>query len=322
MTGNLDMLIAITGATGFIGRKLVMKHLSQGDQVRVLSRRSPGESGLPDHVEWHCGDLVRNEYDLQLFIDQADVLYHCAGEIRDVTRMATLHVDGTHKLVAAATGRIGRWVQLSSVGVYGQPRDGTVTERNLLRPAGSYETTKKYSDDLVSKAGISGAFEWTILRPSIVFGEGMPNQSLFQMISAIDRGLFFFIGKPGASANYIHVDNVVHALNLCALLPQATGKILNLSDYATLESFAEMIAEALGRNSPRVRLPVRIARLISRVGTTLTKHFPLTESRIDAMTTRVIYPTDAIQEILGYRHEITLQSGVTHLVQNWRKIPR
>lgn len=312
------MLIAITGATGFIGRKLIMKHIAQGDRVRVFSRRPLGESGLPEHVEWHCGDLSRDEYDLRLFTDQVDVLYHCAGEIRDEASMETLHVEGTRKLIAAATGRIGRWVQLSSVGVYGQPRCGVVTEQSPLRPAGVYEATKKYSDDLVSTAGTSGAFEWVILRPSIVFGEGMPNQSLFQMISAIDRGLFFFIGKPGASANYIHVDNVVHALTLCALLPRATGRVFNLSDYAVLESFVNMIAGALGRNRPRARLPERVTRLISRVGATLTRRFPLTGSRIDAMTTRVTYPIDAIQEVLGYRHSITMQSGVGRLVQDWK----
>ena len=190
------MIVAITGGAGFIGRRLVSRHLALGDEVRMLSRRAPVESELYSSIKWCCGDLTTIKGDLQPFVDQADVLYHCAGEIRDEALMTALHVEGTQKLINAATGKIGRWVQLSSVGVYGQPREGVVTERSLLCPAGIYETTKKSSDDLVTAAGMKEAFEWTILRPSIVFGESMPNPSLFQMIRIIERGQFFFIGMP------------------------------------------------------------------------------------------------------------------------------
>lgn len=66
--------VAITGATGFIGRKLAMRHLDQGDKVRILSRRSFSEAGLPNSVHWFRGDLSGTD-DLQAFADGADVLY-------------------------------------------------------------------------------------------------------------------------------------------------------------------------------------------------------------------------------------------------------
>jgi nucleoside-diphosphate-sugar epimerase len=75
------MIVAITGGSGFIGRKLVMSHLEQGDEVRVLSRRPPEKSELPDSVKWYSGDLS-NSADLLPFVDKADILYHCAGEIK------------------------------------------------------------------------------------------------------------------------------------------------------------------------------------------------------------------------------------------------
>ncbi len=310
------MIVAITGGTGFIGRKLVQHHIQRGDEVRVLSRRPPCESGLPESVKWYGGDLTAS-HDLTPFVDGADFLYHCAGEIRNHERMEALHVGGTRKLVAAARHRIGCWVQLSSVGVYGPHQAGRVTEQSPPNPKGVYEITKKCSDDLVGDSGSGGAFEWTILRPSIVFGESMPNQSLFQMIRAIDKGHFFFIGEPGASANYIHVDNVVYALTLCGALPAARGRTYNLSGHATLEIFVKMIAEALGKPPPGLHLPESFARTIARIGKLVTKRFPLTESRIDAMTTRVIYPIDAIEHDLGYQHQVLLPSGVSRLVDFW-----
>lgn len=311
------MIIAITGGTGFIGRELVERHLARGDTVRVLTRRTASAAGLPQGVAVFQGDLVAGA-SLHDFVDQADVLYHCAGEVRDEARMAELHVTGTRRLAEAAGGHIGRWVQLSSVGVYGQPRSGRITEASPLAPRGLYETTKKISDDLVQAAGMAGAFEWSMLRPSIVFGEGMPNQSLFQLIRVIDQGRFFFIGKPGASANYIHVDNVIDALLLCAQAPAAQARTFNLSDYATLEDFVAMIAAALGKPLPHWRLPELLARGLALAGTALTRRFPLTPSRVDAMTTHARYPTDAIETALGYTRRVTLQAGINSFVNSWK----
>ena len=180
------MIVAITGGTGFIGRELVLRHLAQGDVVRGLSRRT----AVRDGVQWHHGDL--SSADLNSFVDGADVLYHCAGEIRDKSLMKVVHVDGTRRLIDAASGRIGRWVQLSSVGAYGKQRLGVVTEITAPCPVGTYEVTKVESDDLVSSAALGGAFEQSILRPSNVYGPEMSNQSLFGLFNMVNRGRYFF----------------------------------------------------------------------------------------------------------------------------------
>jgi len=311
------MIVAITGGTGFIGRKLVLRHLQRGDEVRVLSRRSPGESGLPDSVRWNRGDLSCTG-DLQSFVDKADVLYHCAGEIRDTARMEAVHVAGTSRLINASAGRIGRWVQLSSVGAYGLlRRQGIVTEETSLNPKGAYEVTKVQCDILVADAAEKGAFDYVVLRPSIVYGTEMANRSLFGLIALINRGWFFFIGKPGASANYIHVDNVAEALLLCGTAAHAKGQVYNLSDYRSLERFIEIISHAIGRELPRLRiheLPVRV--LVKLLG--WVPGIPLTESRVNALTNRTVYQNTKIEQELGYRHVISMEDGLAQLVAYWQ----
>ncbi len=301
------MIVAITGGTGFIGRKLMQHHLAQGDEVRVLSRRATAETG----VKLYRGDLS-SDTELQSFVDGVDILYHCAGEIRDAARMQAVHVAGTQRLIEAATGRIGRWVQLSSVGAYGQQRAGVVAEQTALHPCGTYEITKVESDALVQAAALDGAFEHAILRPSNVYGADMSNQSLFGMIR---RGWFFFIGKPGASANYIHVDNVVAALLLCGVKPEANGQVYNLSDHRTMEQFAATIAAALGKPMPGLRLPEWTVRLAAKLLGGIPK-FPLTEARVDALTVRAIYSTGKIEHELGYRHIVPMEAGLDELVQS------
>jgi nucleoside-diphosphate-sugar epimerase len=310
------MIVAITGGSGFIGRKLVMRHLEQGDEVRLLSRHPPEKSELPDSVKWYSGDLSKSG-DLLSFVDKVDVLYHCAGEIKDATKMQALHVDGTARLINMATGRIGRWVQLSSTGAYGQYREGIVTEETRLNPKGEYEETKVQADNLVIHAAHQGAFNYVILRPSIVYGETMSNRSLFGLIALIQKGWFFFIGQPSASANYIHVDNVVRALLLCGSAKNVKRQVYNLSDYRSLEDFVKIIANALGSKTPHLRIPELPVRLLIKLMEWIPG-MPLTDSRINALTNYTIYQNTKIEQELGYNHLISMEDGLTNLVNYWQ----
>lgn len=309
------MIVAITGATGFIGRALAQRHVLAGDRVRALTRRD--DSGLPDAVEIHRADLTESVAGLAAFADGADVLYHCAAEIRDAARMHTVNVDGTAKLIAAASGRVGRWVQLSSVGAYGPRREGVITEETPCAPRGEYETTKTRADELAMGAARAGAFDCVVLRPSIVFGARMPNESLRQMIRMIARGWMFFVGAPGASANYIHVVNVVEALARCAARPEARGAVFNLSDHRTLEQFVGAIAAALGRQAPSIRVPEAPVRLAARALGRIPG-FPLTEARVDALAQRSVYSIERIRSKLGYEHVVSMEDGLRELVASMR----
>lgn len=309
------MIVAITGATGFIGKKLVLFHLAQGDSVRVLSRRQLSETALPGSVDLYNADLS-SQATLLPFVKNVDILYHCAAEIRDKALMQEVNVEGTRRLIEAATGHIGRWVQLSSVGAYGAQTKGFVTEHTFLNPCGAYELTKVEADALVESAALNGAFEHVILRPSNVYAAEMTNQSLFNLISMIQRGLFFYIGKPRASANYIHVDNVVRALVLCGVHTSAKGQIFNLSDHRTIEQFVMNIAAALGRPSPYIRLSEFVLRIVVKFFGIVPK-FPLTESRINALTSAAIYLNYKIEREIEYKHIVSMEQGFKEMVDFW-----
>ncbi len=309
------MIIAITGGTGFIGRELLNRHLQSGDTVRLLTRGKRKESTIPKIVATYHADLISCHYnELISFFEGVDIFYHCAGELSDTSSMYALHVLGTQKLLQAAKKRVGRWVQLSSVGVYGPQKRGIITEQTPLNPNGSYEKTKMESDFLVMNAAKLGEINCSILRPSNVFGSAMPNTSLSKLIKMVQKGFFFFIGSPGAIVNYIHVKNVAHALFLCGTSSQAKGKTFNLSDHCTVEQFIQTIAQTLEINSPQSRLPENLSRFIARLFK-LMPRFPLTESRIDALTNRCIYSNKSIEEELGYQHPISIEDGLKELVQ-------
>jgi nucleoside-diphosphate-sugar epimerase len=304
--------VGITGASGFIGSALVRRHLAAGDVVRCLSRK-PASAAHAGAVVMR-GDLESPDEGLARFADGLDVLYHCAGEVSRSNRMRAINLEGTRALLLAAEGRIGRWVQLSSIGVYGPHRSGLVAEETPLEPAGIYEQSKAEADALVLDAVRRGSVRSAVvLRPSIVFGPEMPNQSLAGLIRIIERGLFFFIGTPGASANYVHVSNVVDALVLCGTSPAASGRVYNLSDWCTIEDFAGAIADALGRPHPWLRVPELPVRATVRTVGKLVP-LPLTETRVDALVNRCRYSIGRIQRELGFNVGITIAAGIEQMV--------
>lgn len=309
------MIVAITGARGFIGSRLARAHLDRGDEVRALTRRverlQPNVAGC---ISFRGNLAVAGDIPAG-FLDGTDVLYHCAAELRDVQAMEAANVRGTQNLLDTAVGRVRRWVQLSSVGVYGPCREGEVREDAPLHPSNAYERTKAAADLLLMKTAEAIGLEWTILRPTIVFGSEMPNSSIRQLAAMIRRGLYWHIGVPGASANYIHVENVVHALLLCGEHPDAVGRIFNLSDHRTFEDFICAIADDLNVPAPSKRLPETLARILAVIATWVPGS-PLTLSRIDALTGRAQYPIDRIVDELGYRHIISMEDGLAETLSS------
>lgn len=313
------MNIAITGATGFIGTELVKKHIENNDFVKILTRKDKNLIKFPKNVKIFNGDLLdSNSTCLIDFLEDTDVLYHCAAEIKDESKMYQTNIVGTQNLISAAIGNVRHWVQLSSTGVYGSPSTGIISESNPLNPQNIYEKTKLTSDEIVLEAGLKNNLSITILRPSNVFGSEMRNQSLYQLIKMVDKGLFFFIGKKGSSANYISVENVVKALIICGQDTRARGKIFILSDWSSIESFIKIIARELNKPLPKIRINKVLMKLISSILCVFPKN-PITLSRVDALTKRTKYSSDFIKKELNYSHSVSMEYGISKLVLSYKK---
>ena len=159
------MKVAITGASGFIGKLLEM-----GDEINILSRKNTNEYEIYTNVKFFLGDIC-NIDSLVDFVEKVDVLYHCAAEIKEESKMQLINEEGTKNLIKVASGKIKHWVQLSSTGVYGAVYDGQISEEQPYNPNNEYERTKLNSDLLLLKPQEKLKFTFTIIRPSNVFGQ-------------------------------------------------------------------------------------------------------------------------------------------------------
>lgn len=312
----------VTGGNGFIGRHLIEVLCEQGYAVTVLSRQETPD--FPSNVRVVKGDLTSENCNLDLFLESCDVIFHCAGEIRDESKMKALHIDGTQKLVDMALAKIKEtrqeihWVQLSSVGVYG-PIDGkpnekrTVTEQSPIRPRGQYEVTKSVADDIVVKASVQSGFTYSIVRPSNVIGEGMPNSSLINLAKIIQKGFFAYIGEKGAVSTYVHVDDVINLLITCASDARAKGEIFNISNDCLLEDVVNSVADGVRIKRPKLSLPESLVRISQKIISKFI-HLPLTEQGINVLTSRTVYPCTKLQKYLGYKPKVSVAKSIGNII--------
>lgn len=309
--------VLVTGASGFIGRALIARLALEGEHVIAVTRDP--HAPFPPGVSIRQADLAAGTGVAGL-ADGVTRIFHCAGEIRNVAAMHALHVDGTARLLGAISDRgvSGiHWVQLSSVGAYGPAAAPgavrRVDEETEERPAGEYETTKTKSDGLVREAAAEGLITFAMLRPSGVIGASMSNASLHGLIAMIRRGWFFHVGPEGAIANYVHVDDVVEGLLLCARHPAAAGRHFNLSSDCAWVALADEIAAIAGVKRPRLRVPAAPVRAIAHAASAL--RLPLTPARVNALMNRTRYPPDRIQSILGFRFSRPMPAAVRDLME-------
>ena len=293
------MRVAVLGATGFIGKNIVDLHLNRNDEVNIFTRN---DRYTKTGTNIFVGDIRNSRIALEKCLSNVDVLYNCAGEIANESKMYALHVKGTAELISIAKGRVGKWIQLSSVGAYGKQKEKIVTELTPESPNNIYELTKTISDEYIRNSGI----EYNILRPSIVFGSGMPNQSLYTLIKMIKKGFFIFIGKRGFIVNYVHVDDVARALLLLGIERECVNDVFILSQNTSIEKMISAFKSGMQCKRHTIRLPENPVRVMSKV----LEVFPnpiLTSARINNLTNKTIYSSRKIEEQIGFKYINSLE---------------
>ncbi len=224
--------LAITGATGFLGRHLVSECILQGHfKLRLLVRnRNSLEHLSRNNMITICeGDLLKSEC-LTDFLQSGSTLIHLAY----MDNARNTNIEATHNLIKAVKrAAVKRVVHCSTAVVIGPHTKGIVTEEIMAAPKGEYQQTK-YRIEEIMRTESPPNVELAVLRPTEIIGLG--GQGLYSMIERLRNGrvyknlMYHFILKY-RRFNYVSVYNVVSALLLLASLPvKQMGEIYNISD--------------------------------------------------------------------------------------------
>lgn len=314
---SLTKIVAITGATGFIGKALVKKLCCENVKLRVLSRRDQLSNG---QIDYFRADLANFTYeDATQFLDGADFLIHCGASLTDERNIKIINIEATKTLfMAADKTNIKRFIYLSSVGVYGQNLNGVISESQNFNPVGFYEESKAEAELMLLNPRIAPDLQRVIVRPSNVYGPGMVNQSLGQMITSIKKGYFIFVGKRGAIANYTHVENVADVILILLLADNNRHIAYNISESVTIEELTRIVNMTFSIKRKYLRLPKFImllcALLLNLIGIKL-----LTPRRVHNLANRTIYSSARLEKEYGYKPELKIDVGISDYAQSLEK---
>lgn len=246
---HLDGPVAITGATGFIGRALCRRLAERDIPVRALVRRS-GEQ-LPESVLPVHGSLSSASA-LNELVRGARVVIHCAGAVRGVDRadFDSVNVIGTRELLATIAVRApqAHLVHLSTL---------AAREPGLSH----YAASKRAAEALIESRPPASC---TILRPTAVYGPG--DVELLPLLEAMARGIGPAFGALDNRVSLIHVADLVDAI-LAACRPGIGLGPFPLADarpdgYRWTE-LAAAVTEVTGRQVRLVRVPTGVLAALS-----------------------------------------------------------
>ncbi len=177
------MTVAVTGATGYVGRFIVRRLIEAGMSVRAWRRPSSDLRGLPDEIEWIEGELSSPDAATAL-VEDADMLVHAAlehlsgryrgGEGDDLAGYLRTNVGGGLSLLATARqAGVKRAVVLSSRAVFGASAAGPLGDNAPMSPDTHYGAAKVALEAFVRSFGRDG---WPIaaLRPTGIYGMVAP----------------------------------------------------------------------------------------------------------------------------------------------------
>lgn len=261
------MLVAVTGASGFVGGHIVERLLRRDYALRVLARDGARAGWMRDRgVEVVVGDLASPEA-LDQLVSGASAVIHLVGIIEEIGRQTfeRVHVEGTRAMLAAARkAGVPRFVHMSALGAREEPG------------ATAYHRSKARGEALVRESGIPAA----IMRPAIIAAPG--NEVLRMLVRMLRFApVIPVIGDGRYKLQLVAADDVAEAFTLAVERPQLQGSFdLAGKEALTYHELLDALEAALRVKRPRISIPVAAARAGAAIGTLVPMISPITPAQL------------------------------------------
>jgi UDP-glucose 4-epimerase len=310
----------ITGGLGFIGSNLARKLVELGADVTIVDNLDPDSGANPFNVQ-DIGDRIRiiradigDESEMRIAVKGQHYLFNLAGQMSHFGSMQDpfkdLNVNAVSQLrLLEACRTTNPEVNIVFAGtrqVYGRPKYLPVDESHLLTPLDNNGVSKRAGEMYHIVYNRVHGMTTSVLRMTNVYGPRMRIRDdkltfigwWFRQILEGEEIQIFGDGSQIRDLN--HVDDVVHALLLCAANPSANGKIYNLGgEPITLLELARLMIEIHG-GGRHALVP-----------------FPKDRKRIDIGDYYGDYTR--IQNDLGWKPHVPLQDGIKEILDFYAK---
>ena len=314
--------VLVTGAAGFLGRKVVDALRAKGQRVRVLVRNPAAAAKFGADVQVLIGDLG-DPRAVDHAVDGVGIVYHVGAAMRGGPRAFEAGtVWGTRNVIDACLKHdTKRLVYVSSMSVFdhaGRDPAQVMTEGSALEPhpnwRGAYTQTKLTAETLVCDAIREKGLRAVVIRPGQIFGPGAERVTPNGTIALAGRWLA--IGEPTQTLPLVYVDDVVDALLLAGESEAALGHVINVVDPATTtqQNYLDRAKGKLGAELRVMRVPVKVfmglAYGVELLGKALKRDVPLTRYRVRSLRPLSNFDLTEARTRLGWEPRVGLARGL------------
>lgn len=261
------MIVAVTGANGFVGRALIRHLTGNGHQVRAYERRSERLASPVGITSVLAPDLglkadwqFRSGYGIDVVVHTAARVHVMQDGVADpLEEYRRVNVAGTLALARqAAQAGVKRFVFLSSIKVNGEGTKAgqSFSADDVPAPADPYGISKHEAEQLLRQIAFETGMEVVIIRPPLIYGPGV-KANFESMMHWLARGVPLPLGAVRSNRrSLVSLDNLVDLLVTCIDHPAAVNETFLVSDGVDLSTadLLRRVGNAIGR--PARLLPV------------------------------------------------------------------
>jgi len=276
-------MILVTGGSGFIGRRVVARLADRGNGVRVLAR-GQRRTELPNRVEAVNADVLSGD-GLSEAMSGIEKAVHTVAIIRESGGQTFEGVirRGTERVVAAAKlAGVKKLVYISAIGA----------QDNLTYP---YLRAKWWAERAVASSGI----KYTMLRPSIVFGEG---DEFINALAGLVRynPIVPVAGNGRAKFQPIWVEDLVTCIVAC-LDDAHDGETLEVGgpEHLTYDEMLDIVKQTLGKSRLKAHVPLALMRPLAQVMEWVLPKPPVTQEQLKMLALDNTTDTDSVMRSFG-----------------------
>jgi len=277
------MKCMVTGATGFIGNRLVNELLNLGNEVHILARsKGKAEQLFENEVTFFNGDLMDTDIIYEASYG-CEVIFHLAAFAniwsKDKMLAYKTNVTGTKNILEAAfQNKVKKVVFTSSAAVFPPSENGEEIDERFALPQNyltDYETTKAQAEHLCLEYCQKG-LDVVIVNPPRVFGPGLLNKSnsVTILIKKYISGNWHIIPGNGDSVgNYVFIDDVING-HILAMQKGIPGeKYILGGTNITFNDFFDILSKVNGKKYRLFHLPYPLILVVSKFEFVMAESF-------------------------------------------------
>ena len=291
-------IVLLTGATGYLGERLLPRLIASGRTVRCLVLASD----VKDPSRLYPCEVVRGDLSepkgLDSMMQGVDTIVHSAALMppSDPEQIRRVNVGGTAALLEMARANsVRHFVYLSAVSA-------------IYPIKNAYGKSKAEAEALVAASGL----DYTILRLTMLYGEG-GGLHFAKLVGLMEKiPLFFPVLGPGlARLQPVYVDDAARAVAIALASPAAVGRTLGVSggSVVTFNELVDAVAAAMGRRRIRLHAPLWLCRIAAAAAERLTPGSFLSKDAIVGLTQDATLDHSELKREFGWQ-PLDLASGL------------